>query len=115
MSRRRFGEMPDFLEVEENGVRFKVPALTGQKTGWFFDQAANRHSFLKYVQGRRVLDVFSYLGAWGLSAAHAGASEVTCVDSSASAIGLLEETAAANGLTVSTIKGDAFDCARKAA
>ena len=102
------GEMPDFLEVEENGVRFKVPALTGQKTGWFFDQAANRHSFLKYVQGRRVLDVFSYLGAWGLSAARAGASEVTCVDSSASAIGLLVETAAANGLAVSTIKGDAF-------
>ncbi len=107
------GEAPDFLEVEENAVRFKVPSLTGQKTGWFFDQAANRRSFLKYVKGRSVLDVFSYLGAWGLSAARAGASEVTCVDSSASAIGLLEETAAANELAVSTIKGDAFDVLEK--
>lgn len=107
------GEMPDVLEVEENGVRFRVPSLTGQKTGWFFDQAANRHAFLKYVKGLRVLDVFSYLGAWGLSAAKAGASEVTCVDSSAAALGMLEETAAANGLAVNTLKGDAFDVLEK--
>ena len=107
------GKNIELLEVEENGVRFKVAALTGQKTGWFFDQAANRHSFLKYVKGRKVLDVFSYVGAWGLGAARAGASEVTCVDSSASAISVLEETAAANGLGVNTIKGDAFDVLEK--
>ncbi len=107
------GTMPDLLEVEENGVRFRVPALTGQKTGWFFDQAANRRALLKYVEGRRVLDVFSYLGAWGLSAARAGASEVTCVDSSASALELLEASAKDNSLDVSTIKGDAFDVLEK--
>jgi len=107
------GEGPDLLEVEENGVRFRVPAVSGQKTGWFFDQAANRHALLKYVKGQRVLDVFSYLGAWGLSAARAGANEVTCVDSSAAAIGMLEETAAANGLDVATLKGDAFDVLEK--
>jgi 23S rRNA (cytosine1962-C5)-methyltransferase len=63
----------------------------------------------RYVGGRRVLDVFSYLGAWGLAAARAGASEVVCVDSSAPALALLEESAAENGLTVRTLRDDAFD------
>lgn len=108
-----FGTFPEQLLVEENGVRFRVPATTGQKTGWFFDQAANRRAFLKYVEGKRVLDVFSYLGAWGLSAARAGASEVTCVDSSAAALELLEASAQDNGLDVATIKGDAFDVLEK--
>jgi len=103
------GEVPDHVEVEENGVRFRVPMGAGQKTGWFYDQAANRAAFLKYVAGKRVLDVFSYLGAWGLSAARAGAAEVLCVDSSAPALELLQASADANGLTVATRRGDAFD------
>jgi len=103
------GEAPDHVEVEENGVRFRVPMGAGQKTGWFYDQAANRAAFLKYVAGKRVLDVFSYLGAWGLSAARAGAAEVVCVDSSAPALELLQASADANGLTVATRRGDAFD------
>ena len=104
-----FGEPPDHVEVEENGVRFRVPVGAGQKTGWFYDQAANRSAFLKYVPGRRVLDVFSYLGAWGLAAARAGASGVTCVDSSAPALELLQASADANGLAVELRRGDAFD------
>ena len=103
------GEAPRHAWVEENGVRFKVPIGAGQKTGWFYDQAVNRRSAMKYVGGRRVLDVFSYLGAWGLSAAKAGASEVVCVDSSAPALELLAETAAENGLEVRTLRDDAFD------
>jgi 23S rRNA (cytosine1962-C5)-methyltransferase len=103
------GEVPDHVEVEENGVRFRVPMGAGQKTGWFYDQAANRAAFLKYVAGKRVLDVFSYLGAWGLSAARAGAAEVVCVDSSAPALELLQASADANGLAVATRRGDAFD------
>ena len=75
-------------------MRFKVSLVAGQKTGWFYDQSANRRAFLRYVGRRRVLDVFSYLGAWGLAAARAGASEVVCVDSSAPALALLEESAA---------------------
>ncbi|MGI9247192.1 MAG: class I SAM-dependent rRNA methyltransferase, partial [Steroidobacteraceae bacterium] len=91
---------PDVGEavVEENGVRFFVPMGQGQKTGWFYDQAANRRALIKYVAGKRVLDVFCYLGAWGLAAAKAGASEVLCVDSSATALELLQRSAAANGL-----------------
>ena len=103
------GDVPEHVEVEENGVRFRVPMGAGQKTGWFYDQAANRAAFLKYVAGKRVLDVFSYLGAWGLSAARAGATEVLCVDSSAPALELLQASADANGLTVATRRGDAFD------
>lgn len=103
------GEPVDQAWVEENGVRFRVPVGAGQKTGWFYDQAANRRALLKYARGARVLDVFSYLGAWGLAAAKAGATEVLCVDSSAPALELLQESAAANELAVRTRRGDAFD------
>jgi 23S rRNA (cytosine1962-C5)-methyltransferase len=64
---------------------------------------------LGLAKGARVLDVFAYLGAWGLAAARAGAREVLCVDSSALALGLLEESAAANGFAVRTLRDDAFD------
>jgi 23S rRNA (cytosine1962-C5)-methyltransferase len=105
-----FAEAPAEVEVEENGVRFRVPIAEGQKTGWFYDQAANRERFLKYVGGKRVLDVCSYVGAWGLAAARHGASEVVCVDASASALEQVGRTAAENGLDgVRSLKGDAFD------
>ncbi|GMW06056.1 MAG: class I SAM-dependent rRNA methyltransferase [Gammaproteobacteria bacterium] len=101
--------VPDQVLVEENGVRFRVPLAEGQKTGWFFDQAANRRAFLKYVPGRRVLDVFSYAGAWGLAAARAGAADVLCVDSSATALAATAAAAADNGLAVRTRRDDAFE------
>jgi 23S rRNA (cytosine1962-C5)-methyltransferase len=103
-----WGDVPEAVVVEENSVAFEVPLLSGQKTGWFYDQAANRADFLKYVPGARVLDVFSYLGAWGLAAAKAGAGEVTCVDSSEPALAALMRSAAANSLRVTTERGDAF-------
>lgn len=104
-----FGDVPESVDVEEGGVTFRIPLGGGQKTGWFFDQAANRLAFRKYVGGSRVLDVFSYLGAWGLGALRAGATEVTCVDASAPALEGLQAAAAANGLKPATIRGDAFD------
>ena len=104
-----FGEAPEFVFVEEGGVNYRVPLGSGQKTGWFFDQASNRLALRKYVGGARVLDVFSYLGAWGLGALKAGATEVTCVDSSATALEQLQASADANGLKPSVLKGDAFD------
>jgi len=104
-----FGDVPESVDVEEGGVTFRIPLGAGQKTGWFFDQAANRLALRKYVGGARVLDVFSYLGAWGLGALRAGATEVTCVDSSASALEGLQAAAAANGLKPTTLRGDAFD------
>jgi 23S rRNA (cytosine1962-C5)-methyltransferase len=105
-----FGPAVAEAVVEENDVRFFVPVGQGQKTGWFYDQAANRRALLKYVPGRRVLDVFCYLGGWGLAAAKAGATDVVCVDSSAPALELLRRSAEANGLEqVRTERADAFD------
>jgi len=96
--------------VIEGGLEFKVPLALGQKTGWFFDQADNRAAMMKYVsEGARVLDVFSYVGAWGLRAARAGAGSVTCVDSSAAALELAAENAVRNSLALEVRKGDAFD------
>ncbi len=104
-----FGEIPDALTVQENGLTFGVPLGGGhgggQKTGWFFDQSANRQAFLKYIPGARVLDVFSYVGAWGLAAAKHGATEVTCVDSSQAALDALQANAARNALKVETMQG----------
>lgn len=104
-----FGDAPASVTIEEGGVSYEVPIGSGQKTGWFFDQAVNRLAARKYVGGARVLDVFSYLGAWGLGALRAGATEATCVDSSASALEALQSAAERNGLKPSVIRGDAFD------
>jgi 23S rRNA (cytosine1962-C5)-methyltransferase len=104
------GHAAETVQVLEDGLQFSAPLLDGQKTGWFFDQAANRRALGKYIRpGARVLDVFSYVGAWGVRAARSGAGEVWCVDSSASALELAASNAGRNGLTVRTRKGDAFD------
>ena len=108
--RTAWGTVPDVLEIEENGVRFEAP-VTGQKTGWFYDHRMNRARMAAYVRGRRVLDVFSYVGGWGVQAAAAGASEVVCVDASAPALEFVERSAALNGAAdrVRTRRADAFD------
>ena len=92
------GNVPETVTLEEGGVQFEVPLTAGQKTGWFYDQRSNRTAMQKYVGNKRVLDVFSYIGAWGLQAAATGASEVCCVDASPLAQSFLEKNAAANGL-----------------
>ncbi len=105
-----FGELVATLQVIEDGLEFKVPLAEGQKTGWFFDQASNRRALLKYMRpGARVLDVFSYVGAWGVRARKNGAAEVLCIDSSSSALEFAQANAIQNGVTVATRKGDAFD------
>ncbi|MBE9516167.1 MAG: class I SAM-dependent rRNA methyltransferase [Proteobacteria bacterium] len=105
------GDMPDELEVEEFGLRFRIATTDSQKTGWFYDQQDNRRRLNRYVTGKRVLDVFSYAGGWGIHAAHYGAKEVVCVDASQSALDAVEHNAKLNKVDsfVSTIKGDAFD------
>ena len=103
------GTVPEQVEIAEGGVTFRVPLAAGQKTGWFFDQTANRAAVARLAAGARVLDVFSYAGSFGLQAARAGASAVLCVDASAAALEAAEASATASGLEVSTRKGDAFD------
>jgi 23S rRNA (cytosine1962-C5)-methyltransferase len=110
------GHVGDLAQVDEDGLKFQVPLAAGQKTGWFFDQAANRRALPQFMlRGARVLDVFSYVGAWGVRALQAGAREVLCVDSSAPALELAAGNAAGNrgsgaaGGSLKTAKGDAFD------
>jgi 23S rRNA (cytosine1962-C5)-methyltransferase len=104
------GKFDDPGKVIEDGLQFTVPFAEGQKTGWFYDQAANRRALSKYVRkNARVLDVFSYVGGWGVRAAKAGAGSVTCVDSSAAALQLAAANGELNGVKLLTHKGDAFD------
>jgi 23S rRNA (cytosine1962-C5)-methyltransferase len=104
------GDLSGLGTVIEDGLEFHAPVQGGQKTGWFFDQSANRRALARYVRpGARVLDLFSYVGAWGVRAATAGAGDVLCVDSSAAALEFAGTNAIRNGVAVQTRKGDAFD------
>jgi 23S rRNA (cytosine1962-C5)-methyltransferase len=105
-----FGEVPDEIEVIEAGMRFVAPLAHGQKTGWFYDQTANRARLARYVwAGARVLDVCSYVGAWAVAAIGHGAHSATCVDSSDTALAYVKRNAATNGVDVGTLQADAFD------
>ncbi|MDN3521328.1 class I SAM-dependent rRNA methyltransferase [Halomonas ramblicola] len=105
------GELPETVLLEENGVRFTAPVLDGQKTGWFYDHRVNRAWLNGLVAGKRVLDLFSYVGGWGVQAAAHGAREVLCVDASGAALERVAENAALNGLheQVAVGEGDAFE------
>ena len=105
------GDVPEWTQVVENDTRFEFSARTGQKTGWFYDHRPNRARVQTLASGKRVLDMFSYIGGWGIQAAQAGASDVLCVDSSASALEGVIHNAALNGLdnVVRSQKGKAVD------
>ncbi|MHB8346353.1 MAG: class I SAM-dependent rRNA methyltransferase [Acidiferrobacterales bacterium] len=109
------GDVPERVSIEENGVRFEVPVLEGQKTGWFYDQRLNRARLPSYVAGGRVLDVFSYTGAWGVQAAVAGAASVLCIESSARAVDWARNNAVINGVEdrLALMHEDAFEALRK--
>ncbi|NCA70962.1 MAG: class I SAM-dependent rRNA methyltransferase [Sphingobacteriia bacterium] len=109
------GDPADPLTLIENDLEFLVSPMSGQKTGWFFDQAENRARLARYGVGRRVLDVFSYIGAWGIRAAALGAEQVLCIDSSATALARVEANAAHNGVSdrVQVRQGDAFALLRE--
>ncbi|MCP3870997.1 MAG: class I SAM-dependent rRNA methyltransferase [Gammaproteobacteria bacterium] len=109
------GEWPDPLELHEQGGVYLFPSRAGQKTGWYYDQAENRGRMTDYVEGKRVLDVCSYVGAWGVLAALGGASEVVCVDASKDALSMLEQNAVRNGVgdRVTAVQNDAFEALRE--
>ncbi len=83
--------------VREDGATFAVDLAQGQKTGWFFDQADNRSRFAPLYRDARVLDLYGYVGAWGIRAAMRGARRVVCVDSSQSAVDTALANAQRNG------------------
>jgi 23S rRNA (cytosine1962-C5)-methyltransferase len=111
-----FGEVPRELRVDELGISFTVPLIGGQKTGWFFDQTANRARLGRYVSpGARVLDVCSYAGAWALAALKFGAGSACCIDASQPALDAAGANAARNGLQLELIHEDAFDALKRLA
>jgi 23S rRNA (cytosine1962-C5)-methyltransferase len=93
------GELPSAVTIEEGELSFSIDLADGQKTGWYFDQVANRQRVAPLLgRCQRVLDLYCYHGAWGLQAAKAGADAVVCVDSSAPAIDAVAQHAESNGL-----------------
>ena len=81
------GGSPENIAME-NGLKFHVDWLKGQKTGFFVDQRENRHLLEHYAKGRNVLNMFCYTGGFSFYAMRGGANLVHSVDSSAKAISL---------------------------
>lgn len=105
------GSLPETVTIEENNTRFEIDVLGGQKTGWFYDHRMNRARMHQYVKDKRVLDIFSYIGGWGIQALTAGANDVMCIDASHSAIDRIHRNAVINGVEdkLATVEGDAFE------
>ena len=93
------GTLPDAaVEVQENDTTFLAPIGSGQKTGWFYDQRDNRAFVASLAKDARVLDLYCYLGGFGILAAKSGAKSVLGVDRSEAALALAQESAARNGV-----------------
>lgn len=105
------GEVPDTVEIQEGKLAFSVDLKSGQKTGFFLDQRENRKKLALWVKGKKVLDLFSYTAAWGLTALHFGAAEAVAVDESQSALDLALENALLNRMEtkIHFEKADVFD------
>jgi 23S rRNA (cytosine1962-C5)-methyltransferase len=88
------GEPRTPFEIEENGVRFLIDPVAGQKTGWYFDQRDNRAFAARLARGERVFDLYSYAGGFALTAAAAGAASVVGVDRAEVALELARASAA---------------------
>ncbi len=96
------GDIPDKIEIEENGLKFAIDVKSGQKTGWFFDQRKNRDFIGLVSKNCDVLDAFCYLGGFGLNALKNGANSVTFIDSSQEAINHVKQNIALNNFTQKT-------------
>ncbi|KXJ51173.1 class I SAM-dependent rRNA methyltransferase [Neptuniibacter pectenicola] len=105
------GDIPELCPLMENSVPLLAPLQKGQKTGWFYDHRNNRAQMQRHVDGKRVLDLFSYVGGWGAQALAAGASQAICVDASHFALEVAAENARINNASdrFEGFHGDAFD------
>ncbi len=111
------GNAPDaVVDVVEDGLIFHVDLLHGQKTGFYTDQRANRRRVAAYCAGQRVLNAFSYTGAFALHALRAGAAHITNIDTSVEALTLAESNLRSNGFDPDTVAenlaGDVFTVLR---
>jgi 23S rRNA (cytosine1962-C5)-methyltransferase len=90
------GRVNEPILVEIDSIKFLIPVLTGQKTGFFFDQRENRKVVAKISKEKEVVDCFCYLGAFSFYALKTGAKRATLVDTSEKALSLAEEIAKLN-------------------
>ena len=104
-----FGEVPDEIFFEENGLKISIDVKNGQKTGYFLDQKRNRKRFGEYAKGKRVLDCFCNVGGFALNAAYAGAEHVIALDISRSALDRVEKNAELNSLSIEVKQTDVFE------
>jgi 23S rRNA (cytosine1962-C5)-methyltransferase len=102
-------------QIVEDGLRFEVDPVHGQKTGFFLDQRENRAAFAQLAGAGEGLDLFCYAGAWSVHLAARG-MRMTCVDGSAAALEAAERNAALNGLSASVRgeRADVFEFLKKA-
>lgn len=99
------------VTITENGIKYEVDYINGQKTGFFLDQKYNRLAAARIAKGKKVLDCFTHTGSFALNAAKGGASHVTAVDISKDAVSLAESNARLNGLdgSMDFVCADVFD------
>ena len=105
-----YGNLPELVTVNIEGLQYKLDLMNGQKTGFFLDQKENHIATEKYVKNKNVLDCFCYVGGWSLNAARFGASKVIGLDKSESAIQQCRDNADINGILNCSFKqADVFD------
>jgi len=108
------GEVPDLVEMKENGIIFGVDVKNGQKTGFFLDQKENRAAIAPFCKDAKVLDCFCHNGSFSLHAAKFGAKSVLGVDISEEALVVARENARRNNLTNVTFEAhNCFDLLRE--
>ncbi len=107
---------PDTIDIREDGLLFQVDLAHGQKTGFYTDQRTNRRRVAAYSEDRRVLNAFSYTGAFAVHALRFGATHVTNIDSSVDALAMGETNLRRNGFDpdrqAEAIAGDVFTILR---
>ena len=105
---------PAKATIRENGVRFRVHFEGGHKTGFFCDQRDNRLALARHCGDRRVLDLCSYSGGFGIYAlVRGGAKQVTCVDLDEKAVAMARENANLNQVRPALVHADAFGYMRQ--
>jgi 23S rRNA (cytosine1962-C5)-methyltransferase len=106
------GEIGSPVEVTIAGIRYRLDLWSGQKSGFYLDQAENYAAVAAYARGRRVLDCFTNQGAFALSVMRAGAASCRAIDQSAEALRLAAATAGEEKLTIDWVQGNVFDLLR---
>jgi 23S rRNA (cytosine1962-C5)-methyltransferase len=108
------GDAPSQIEIEIDSVKFELDLLRGHKTGFYLDQRHNYPTVAGFARGRRVLDCFTNQGAFALTCARAGATDVTGVEESPGNIAAARQNAAQNDLNVQWLEQDVFQFLRAA-